>query len=242
MIRPISCSPKFSKEPWPVLFLFNELEKGPHLGLRPPDLIVLLFCLGLLHAFMEPSADTTALLLNARAGRRESADQLFDHLYGTLREIAHARLSGHQPGATLNTTGLVHEAYIRLVNHARVTPADRAHFLALAARAMRFVLLDRARARARQKRGGPRPPLPLDAVQVAADERAVDLLALDDALSQLRTRNERLAEIVEYRFFGGLTYEEIAEVTGRSVATAERDWVRARLWLYRALHEPTADV
>ncbi len=187
---------------------------------------------------MEPSADTTALLLDARAGRCEAADELFGHLYDTLREIARARLSAHRPGATLDTTGLVHEAYLRLVDRARVTPADRAHFLALASRAMRFVLLDRARARTRQRRGGPRPPLPLDAVQVAADERAVDVLALDAALGHLRAHSERLAEIVEYRFYGGLSYDEIAEVTGRSVATAERDWVRARLWLHRAMQDP----
>lgn len=186
---------------------------------------------------MSSSADTTALLIDARAGRREAADALFEHLYGTLRDIAHNRLSNHR-GATVDTTGLVHEAYLRLVNHDRVTPADRDHFLALASRAMRFVLLDRARARTRQKRGGPRQALPLDAIQIAADERAVDLLSLNDALEKLRSLSERLAEIVEYRFFGGLTYEQIAEVTGRSVATAERDWARARLWLYRAMRDP----
>lgn len=190
-----------------------------------------------------PSTDTTGLLLDARAGRRESADALFERLYEELRGLAHARLSGHRPGATLDTTGLVHEAYLRLVDRSRVTANDRAHFLALASRAMRFVLLDRARARVRQKRGGPRTDLPLDEVQVAADEKAVDLLVLDGALSGLRAHSERLADVVEYRFFGGLTYDEMAEATGRSVATVERDWVRARTWLYRALqgHEGAPD-
>jgi len=184
------------------------------------------------------ATDTTGLLRSARAGRRESADALFEHLYDELHALAHARLSGHRPGATLETTGLVHEAYLRLVDRSRVTATDRAHFFALAARAMRFVLIDRARARTRDKRGGSRARVPLDAVQVAADEAAFDLLVLDDALTRLRSRSERLAEVVEYRFFGGLTYEEMAGVTGRSVATLERDWVRARLWLHRALRDP----
>lgn len=184
-----------------------------------------------------PSTATTELLLAARAGSRESADALFEHLYDELRRLAHARLSSHRPDATLNTTGLVHEVYLRLVDWDRASLTDRAHFLALAARAMKYVLLDRARARERQKRGGGRPDIPLDAVQIAADQRAVDLLILDEALERLRTHSERLAETVDYRFFGGLTYQEIAEATGRSVATIERDWVRARLWLYSALDD-----
>jgi RNA polymerase sigma factor (TIGR02999 family) len=186
---------------------------------------------------MRPSSDTTALLLDARAGRRDAADALFERLYDELRRLAHARLGAHAPGATLDTTGLVHEAYLRLVDRTRATPSDRAHFLALAARAMRFVLIDRARARAREKRGGPDAAVPLDDAEVAADERAADVLALDEALERLRDYAPRLAEVVEYRFFGGLNYEEVAEATGRSVATVERDWVRARVWLYRALQE-----
>jgi RNA polymerase sigma factor (TIGR02999 family) len=102
---------------------------------------------------------------------------------------------------------------------------------------MRYVLLDRARARTREKRGGRAYDLPLDAVQVAADERAAEVLALDEALTRLQARSERLAEVVEYRFFGGLSYDEIAEVTGRSVPTVHRDWRRARTWLYRAMGE-----
>lgn len=187
---------------------------------------------------MGPSvADTTALLLDARGGNEGASDVLFERLYDELRGLARARLSAHRPGATLDTTGLVHEAYLRLVDGARIAPADRAHFLALAARAMRYVLLDRARARIRDKRGGAQRALPLDAVQVAADERAAEMLVLDEALEQLQAQSARLAEIVEYRFFGGLTYDEIAEVTGRSVATVERDWVRARLWLYRTMQD-----
>ena len=184
---------------------------------------------------MEHPADTTELLLGARAGRHGAADALFGRLYDELHALAHARLSGYRAGVTLDTTGLVHEAYLRLVDRSRITPEDRAHFVALAARAMRFVLLDRARARLRDKRAG--HALPLDAVQVAADERAADLLALDEALTGLRAQSERLAELVEHRFFAGLTYDEIAEATGRSVPTVHRDWVRARAWLLRAMDE-----
>ena len=182
--------------------------------------------------------DIPTLLRDAAAGRPEANDALSGRLYDELKRLARARLVAHRPGATLDTTGLVHEAYLRLVDRAAVEPTDRAHFLALAARAMRYVLLDRARARIRLKRGGGAPEVPLDAVQVAADERAVDVIALDGALDALHDRSPRLADVVEYRFFGGLTYAEIGEITGRSVATVERDWVRARLWLYRSLRDP----
>ena len=187
---------------------------------------------------MGSSPDTTALLLDARAGRRDAADALFERLYGELHRLAHARLRALRPGATLDTTGLVHEAYLRLVDPGRVAAVDRAHFLALAARAMRFVVLDRARARARQKRDG--RDVPLGEVEMAADERAAEVLALDEAVERLRARDARLAEVVAFRFFAGLTYDEIAEATGRSVATVERDWVRARVWLYRAMQEDAA--
>jgi len=183
------------------------------------------------------TADTTTLLHEARSGDRGASDLLFGRLYDELRVLARARLRAQPPGVTLDTTGLVHEAYLRLIDRARVTPADRAHLFALAARAMRYVLLDRARARMRHKRGGPGGPIPFDAVQVAADERAAELLAMDEALERLRGQSERLAQVVEYRFFGGLTYEEVAEATGRSVASVERDWMRARTWLYRAMQE-----
>lgn len=178
---------------------------------------------------------TTELLFHARAGRRDAIDALFERLYDELRDIASIRLGSHRPGTTLDTTGLVHETYLRLVGRSQVTPEDRAHFLALASKAMRFVLLDLARARGRQKRGGGRSMVPVDTIQVAAEDRAADLLSLERALDGLRMHSERLADLVEYRFFGELTYREMAMVTGRSVATVERDWVRARTWLYRAM-------
>jgi RNA polymerase sigma factor (TIGR02999 family) len=185
-----------------------------------------------------PSAlDTTQLLHDARAGRREARDALWARLYGELRRIAHARLGG-RPSDTLSTTGLVHEAYLRLIGHERLAPADRAHFLALAARCMRFVLLERARARATAKRGAAVRPLPLDGpLDAPAEERAAELLALDEALGHLAAYDDRLAQVVELRFFGGFEYEEIAAVVGRSVPTVKRDWARARLWLTEALRD-----
>jgi RNA polymerase sigma factor (TIGR02999 family) len=184
---------------------------------------------------MSTPPDTTQLLLDARSGDREAFDRLFSHVYDELRQIAHRRLLNYRPGQTLDTTALVHEAYLRLVDQARSGDRDRAHFFALASRAMRFVLVDYARARSAQKRGGGAADVPLDAVQVAAEERAADLLTLSDALEQLSGVSTRLSEIVEYRFFGGLTFDEIAEAMGLSTPTIKRDWVRARAWLYRSM-------
>ncbi len=187
---------------------------------------------------MAASADTMQLLLDVRAGDRDAFDCLFAQVYDELRRIAHQRLLGHHPGETLNTTALVHEVYLRLVDQTKAQWHDRAHFFALAARAMRFILVDYARKQSAQKRGGGQADVPLDLVQVAADERAADLLRLDKALERLAQVSERLSRLVEYRFFGGLSYEEIAEVTGHSVPTAKRDWSRARSWLYRFM-QPT---
>lgn len=186
---------------------------------------------------MAAAESTTQLLQDAQRGDTHASEQLFSHLYNELRNLARARLRNYRPGATLDTTGLVHESYLRLIDKGSVEPQDRAHFFALAARAMRFVLLDRARARKRLKRGGRNSDLPLSEVVLAADERAEDLLALDEALEELRVRDERLAQVVDYRFFGGLTYKEISDITDRSVATIERDWVRARMWLFDSMNE-----
>jgi RNA polymerase sigma factor (TIGR02999 family) len=178
----------------------------------------------------------TALLKEAQAGDRDALEEVMPRVYDELRRIAHQRLMKHRPSQTLNTTALVHEAYLRLVDQKQADWQDRAHFFAVASRSMRFIIIDYVRARTAEKRGGAQDDLPLDDVQVAvADERAADLLTLNDALEQLSAVNERLSQLVEYRFFGGLTYKEIAEVTGRSVPTVKRDWARARTWLYQAL-------
>lgn len=192
------------------------------------------------HAGSMNEHDVTRLLIAAREGRDWAFDELMPLVYDELRDIARQRLRRHRPGETLNTTALVHEAYIRLVDQSRAEWQDRAHFFAFASRAMRFILVDYARARCAQKRGGGRSDVPLDDVQVAAEQRAEDILALDEALQHLAEMDERLSKVVHYRFFGGLTYEEIAERLGTSVPTAKRDWRRARAWLYQSLQQNRA--
>jgi RNA polymerase sigma factor (TIGR02999 family) len=184
--------------------------------------------------------DTTQLLKAARAGDRESFDLLFARVYEDLRGIARQRLRRHRPGETLNTTALVHESYARLADGPGVEWQDRAHFFAVASRAMRFILINDAEARAARKRGGGAVVVPLDAVQVAVDEQAVDLLELHQALDELALYSERLSRLVEYRFFGGLSYDEIAEATGQSVPTIKRDWARAKGWLHRFMETARA--
>lgn len=187
---------------------------------------------------MIPEDRTTLLLERLRAGDRGAFDDLFARVYGEMREIAHRRLLRAGPGETLNTTGLVHEAYVRLAGPGRAALTDRSHFLALASRAMRCILVDYARRRAAQKRGAGAGQARPDTVQGAAGERAVELLALDEALGRLSGFDPRLGQVVELRFFGGLTFDEIAAATGLSVPTVKRDWARARAWLHRSLSAP----
>jgi RNA polymerase sigma factor (TIGR02999 family) len=192
----------------------------------------------------EPS--TTQLLQVARGGDRAALDALFPRVYGELRALAHSRLRHGVPGGNaLNTTALVHEAYLKLTAGETPSIADRSHFFALAARAMRFVLVSYARERSAQKRGGGVADLTLDeglAVPLnSADSEAADLLTLDAALEKLAVASERLAEVVELRFFGGMSYEEVAEATGRSEATVKRDWRRARAWLFQVMRDGSAD-
>jgi RNA polymerase sigma factor (TIGR02999 family) len=190
---------------------------------------------------MPADPSTTQLLHVARGGDRAALDALFPRVYDELRMLAHARLRRNNPGEALNTTALVHEAYLKLTAGETPSFADRSHFFALAARAMRFVLVSYARERNAHKRGGGTPDLELNesvAVSIhAADAEATDLLSLDSALKRLAEVSERLAEVVELRFFGGMPYPEIAEVTGRSEATVKRDWRRARTWLYQAMRD-----
>lgn len=186
---------------------------------------------------MSSYPNTTQLLREVRDGSRTAFDDLYAHVYDDLRQAAHMRLARYRAGQTLNTTALVHEAYLRLADQSRMQWEDRAHFMALASRAMRFILIDHVRSKTAQKRGGVEEAVPLDAVQVAVEDQAADLLVLNDALDQLAAHSARLAQLVEYRFFGGLTYEEIAEVAGMSVPTVKRDWARARAWLFRAMND-----
>lgn len=187
------------------------------------------------------AADTLTLLQEVRNGEQGADERLFSHVYGALREIARKRLRSFRPGQTLNTTALVHEAYLKLVQPNDLAPSDRSHFFALAARAMRFVLIDYARERSSQKRGGDAAIMSLDSVQAAAEQRADDLIALDEALDNLKRFDERLASVVELRYFGGYTHTEIADIMNCSEVTARRDWVKARAWLHHALFPPDKD-
>jgi RNA polymerase sigma factor (TIGR02999 family) len=208
------------------------MERGPLVELAARRLV---------DRFMQSPPDPTSLLQSVRSGDRQAFDELFALAYDELKRAAHYRLVRHRPGETLSTTVLVHEAYVRLVDGTRAKWVDRAHFLALASRAMRFVLIDHVRARQSRKRGGGANGVPLDRVELAVEAEGPDLLALHEALERLSSFSPRLSQLIEYRFFGGLSYDEIAEVTGTSVPTVKRDWVRARAWLFQAMREDSAE-
>lgn len=165
----------------------------------------------------------------------ESLDLAVSRAYQELRAIAHRRLAGRIPGGTLSTTGLVNEAYLKLVDNLSAEGLDPAHFLALASLAMRHVLVDRARERSALKRGAAPHHVTLDEETLSVDEQAELLLNLDEALERLAAFEPRLARVVDCRFFGGLTEEETAQALGVTVRTVQRDWVKARVLLRRAL-------
>ncbi len=181
------------------------------------------------------NAARTDVLTELRSGKRESLDRLVPLVYEELRLIAHRQLAARGRDATLQTTGLVHEAYLKLVDQSRAQWHDRAHFLAVASLAMRHVLVDRAKARMALKRGGERRRITLDEDQIAVDDQPEALLQLDEAMNRLAEAQPRLAQVVECRFFGGLTEEEIAEALDVTVRTVQRDWAKARMLLRRAL-------
>lgn len=188
----------------------------------------------------EDRHSATDLLLRAGAGEARAVESIFPVVYHELRRLAHRHLA-REPGArTLGTTELVHEAYLRLIDQTRVEWTGRAHFMAVAATAMRRILVDRARSRRSLKRGGDLRPVSLDDVDLVTDERAELLLALDEALDTLRELDARQARVVECRFFGGMSEEETAEVLGIGLRTAKRDWAKAKSWLYRELHSEPA--
>jgi len=179
--------------------------------------------------------EITTLLAAAGAGDRGASDRLFEAVYAELRRIARRQRAAAAPSATLSTTALVHEAYLKLSGEARWTVEDRRHFFALAARAMRHVLVDHVRRRGRLKRGGGALALELEAEEVAAPDRGEELEALDEALGRLESVEPELAQLVEWRFFAGLSVEEIAELVGVSDRTVKRRWRSARAFLYQDL-------
>ena len=181
------------------------------------------------------TAAQTDVLNELRSGSRESLNRLVPVLYEELRVIAHRHLTRQAPGGTIETTALVHEAYLKIVDQSRAAVQDRTHFLALASIAMRHVLVDRAKARRTLKRDGDRWRVTLDEQVIGVDDQPEVMLQLDDALNRLAEISPRLARVVECRFFGGLTEEEIATALGITVRTVQRDWAKARMLLRRAL-------
>ena len=177
------------------------------------------------------SYEVTGLLRQWSAGDERARDRLIPLLYDRLRELAHRQLGGAPLDNSLNTTELVHEAYIRLVDAPRVDLPDRAHFLALASEIMRNLLVDRARAHLAAKRGGGVIPLDLDDFDWISDENLENVAVLDDALKRLERLSSRQGQLVQHRYFGGLTLEESAMATGVSLATAKRELRAARAWL-----------
>ena len=170
-----------------------------------------------------------------RGSNGEPLDDLVAVLYRELRLIAHRHLSARRDGATLNTTALVNEAFLKLSDQSRAGWKDRVHFLALAAVAMRHILTDRAKARASLKRGGAVRHVTLDDTLIEGDDQPDALLQVNDAIDRLASIDPRLARVVEYRFFGGLSNDEIATALGITERTVERDWVKARMLLRELL-------
>jgi len=179
--------------------------------------------------------DVTGLLVAWSAGDASALEQLLPIVHAELRRLARRLMRGERGGHTLQTTALVNEAYMRLVDLSRVQWQDRAHFFAMSARLMRRVLVDHARTRTYQKRGGGARPISLDEALVVAPERGADLVALDDALVALAAVDARKSRVVEMRFFGGLTVEETAAALDVSVETVARDWRFAKTWLLREI-------
>jgi len=180
----------------------------------------------------------TVLLQQAAAGDRQALDSLFDSIYGELNRLARIQRSRWTGDETLNTTALVHEAYFKLVGADPSGWNDRAHFFAVASRAMRQVLVRYAERRITAKRGGGAEVVPLDVANPVAPEVAEDILAMHEALDRLAELQERQSRVVEYRFFAGLSVQETAELLGLSPATVKRDWAVASAWLRREMAGP----
>ena len=182
-----------------------------------------------------PSHDVTRLLARWKDGDEAAFQQLVPIVHEELRRLARRQMAGERPGHTLQPTALVNEAYLRLVNLKQMQWQDRAHFFAMGARLMRRILVDFARSRGYQKRGGGAKQVSLDQALEVADGQPTDVVALNDALEALAAVDERKSRVVELRFFGGLSVEETAEVLNVSRETVKRDWTFAKMWLRRHL-------
>lgn len=185
------------------------------------------------------TADITQLLLAHGRGQPGALDQLVPLVYEDLHRVARMQLARLRPGDSLNATGLVHDAYMRLVDQSRATFQDRGHFFAVCAIAMRQIVVDHARRRGRQKRGGDQVHVPIEEAAIPAAADADRVLAINDALDKLAAHDPRLARVVECRFFAGLSEQETAEALGVSLRTAQREWFKARAWLRAELGQAT---
>jgi RNA polymerase sigma-70 factor, ECF subfamily len=181
--------------------------------------------------------EVSQLLLAWSDGDETAFDKLVPLVYGELHRLAHRYISRENPGHTLQTTALAHEAYLRLVGTKSVRWQNRAHFFAVAANVMRRILVDLARSRNNLKCGGGAAQISLDRVAIASPERGPDMVALDEALQKLALLNPRQSQVVELRYFGGLTEEQVSETIKVSPRTVRSDWRLARVWLYRELSQ-----
>jgi RNA polymerase sigma factor (TIGR02999 family) len=188
-----------------------------------------------------PAPDVTILLKKLTAGDNDASSELMAAVYNELRRLAASYMRRERPDHTLQATALVHEAYLKLVNQRTVDWQNRAHFYGVAAQLMRRILVDHARGRLRDKRGGGQKMVSLDEPLLADERQAGALLELDEALQRLAKLDPRQSRVVELRFFGGLTVEETAEVMGVSPKTVKRDWAVARAWLYGNVKADNAD-
>jgi RNA polymerase sigma factor (TIGR02999 family) len=185
---------------------------------------------------MESSSKVTELIVDWRNGNEAAFDSLFAVVYDELRRMASSYMRRERSDHTLQTTALVHEAYLKLVKQSDSPLQNRVHFFAVAAKVMRQILIDHARTRHYEKRGGDAQRISLEEAAVLSDERTTELLALDEALTELATKDDRQSQIVEMRYFGGLTIAETAEYLKVSPDTVTRDWNMSKAWLYRRLN------
>jgi RNA polymerase sigma-70 factor, ECF subfamily len=184
------------------------------------------------------TGDLTLLLNRMQEGDRAAAEESAARVYGELHRIASREMRHERPGHTLQTTGLVSEAYLRLSATGSLQIQSRGHFMAVASQQMRRILVGHARSAGAQRRGGGVVQIDLDSIRAGAEGRSLDLLLLDESLAEFEHVDPRAAKVVELRYFGGYTYEEVAEALGVSLPTVRRDWEFARSWLFRRMQEP----
>jgi RNA polymerase sigma factor (TIGR02999 family) len=183
----------------------------------------------------QAGTSVTELLVRARDGDSSALANIFPLIYDELRRLAKQQLVREPDGHTLSPTALVHEAYMRLIDYSKMEWNGRSHFMAVAATAMRRILVDHARSHRSAKRGGGLKRVPIESVELGAEDRADLLIAVDEALVRLKEIEPRQAQVVECRFFGGMTEDETAEALGIGVRTAKRDWAKAKVWLHKEI-------